>query len=281
VALSRRSGGRSRLTLALLILTSLAILTLDFRDAGPVRTVRDAAGAVFSPLKGVGETVSEPVSNAWHGITDYGDVKHQNEQLKKQLAERTGDAVIGEDARAQLDELTQQLSLDWIDSIDTVPARVLAGSPSNFALTIDISKGKADGVKVGMPVVNGAGLVGKVIQANDHRSTVQLVTDPDFKVGVKLLPKGPFGTATGAGRGKDLIVDTAIEADSKAIPKKGTKLTTSGIDRSAFPASIPLGVIDKTTPAPDGLTVDLVVNPYADLGDLSFVTVLLWEGAAP
>ena len=32
MALSRRSGGRSRLTIALLVLTSLALLTLDFRD---------------------------------------------------------------------------------------------------------------------------------------------------------------------------------------------------------------------------------------------------------
>jgi rod shape-determining protein MreC len=158
---------------------------------------------------------------------------------------------------------------------------VLAGAPSNFALTIDISKGTADGVKVGMPVVNGAGLVGRVIQTNAHRSTVQLLTDPDFKVGVKLLPKGPFGTATGNGRGKDLVVDTAIEADSKEIPEKGTKLTTSGIDASAFPASIPLGTITATKPAPDGLTLDLVVTPYADPSQLSFVTVLLWEGPQP
>ena len=66
-----------------------------------------------------------------------------------------------------------------------------------------------------------------------------------------------------------------------ALSKKGTKLTTSGIDRSAFPASIPLGVIAQTKPAADGLTLDLVVTPYADLSELSFVTVLLWEGAAP
>ena len=69
MALSRRSGGRSRLTIALLVLTSLALLTLDFRDAAIVQSARRTAGNVFSPLRGAAETVSEPFSNAWNGIT--------------------------------------------------------------------------------------------------------------------------------------------------------------------------------------------------------------------
>ena len=38
-----------------------------------------------------------------------------------------------------------------------------------------------------MPVVNGAGLVGKVVLVTGDRSTVQLITDPDFAVGIRLL----------------------------------------------------------------------------------------------
>ena len=49
MALSRRTGGRSRLTIALLVITSLALLTLDFRDAEVVQSMRRTAGSAFAP----------------------------------------------------------------------------------------------------------------------------------------------------------------------------------------------------------------------------------------
>ena len=278
MAFSRRTGGRSRITLALLIFTSLAALTLDFRDAAVVKSARDVAGTVFSPLKGAGETVSRPFTNAWHGVADYGDVKAENDRLREKIAEMEGEEVLNEDAAQQLEELTAQLGLEWVGAIPPVHARVVAGPASNFTETIDISRGSADGVKVGMPVVNGAGLVGKVVQVNEHRSTVQLITDPDFAVGVRLLPSGITGTARGQGSGKALIVDTAIDPDAPELPEEGVHMTTSGIDSSAFPASIPVGTLARTEEAAGGLTLDLVVRPLADTQRLSFVTVLLWEG---
>ncbi len=277
MALSRRTGGRSRLTIALLVFTSLALLTLDFRDTEMVQSARRAAGTVFSPLRGAAETVSEPFTNAWHGVTGYGDVKSENDELRRQIAELEGQEVLREDAVQQLTELLSQQGLEWVGAIPTTAARVVSGNPSNFSHTLDISKGSDDGVKVGMSVVNGAGLVGKVVQVQRERSTVQLITDPDFAVGVRVLPSDVPGTARGQGRGEDLIVDTNLEAGALEVPKPGAALTTSGIDRALFPASIPVGRVKAVRPAGGGLSLDLVVRPMADTEELAFVTVLLKE----
>ena len=119
---------------------------------------------------------------------------------------------------------------------------MLSSDPSNFSHTIDISKGSDDGLKVDMPVVNGAGLVGRIVQVTPNRSTVQLITDPDFLVGVRLLGSDlATGTAHGQGQGEDLLVDTRLEPDIDDPPKPGTALTTSGAQLSAFPDSIPVG----------------------------------------
>jgi rod shape-determining protein MreC len=277
VALSRRTG-RSRLTLALLVLTSLALLTLDFRNSAVVTTVRRGAGTAFSPLQGVAETATGPFTNAWHGITGYGDLKSQNDALRAQLDELRGKAVQDKDAAAQLGALLGQLHIEWVGDIPTATARVVAGPASNFSHTIEIDKGSKDGLKVGMPVVNGAGLVGKLAQVTGDHATVQLITDPDFAVGVRLVPDGALGTAKGLGRGADLLVDTQLESAAKVA--KGTALTTSGADRSAFPGFIPVGTVRRTRAGNGGLTLDLVVTPLADTEKLAFVTVLLWEGGA-
>ena len=280
MALSRRSGGRSRLTIALLVLTSLALLTLDFRDAAIVQSARRTAGNVFSPLRGAAETVSEPFSNAWNGITRYGDLQSENEELRRQIEELEGRPVLEEDAAQQLAELLEQQELEWVGAIPTTATRVLSGSPSNFSHTVDISKGSNDGIKVGMPVVNGAGLVGRVALVTNDRSTVQLITDPDFAVGIRLLSSQVTGTARGQGSGEDLIADTNLEPDADDLPKPGTSVTTSGIDRAAFPASIPVGKVRSINESSGGLTIDLVIRPMADTENLAFLTVLLWEAPA-
>jgi rod shape-determining protein MreC len=276
VALSRRTG-RSRLTLALLVLTSLAVLTLDFRDSSIVSSARRAASTAFSPLRGVAETATEPITTAWHGITDYGDVKSENERLRERIDEMTGGAVLDEDAAEQLDALLDQLDIEWVGDIPTATARVVAGPGSNFSHTIEIDKGSDAGFKEGMPVVTGAGLVGRLVQVSARRSTVLLITDPDFAVGVRLVPGDVLATAHGTGEGEDLIVDTGLDADAEVA--NGTALTTSGADRSAFPASIPVGRVRGAREGSGGLTLDLVVRPLADTERLTFVTVMLWEGA--
>ena len=276
MALPRRTG-RSRLTLALLIITSLAVLTLDFRDAAIVRSARDAAATVFSPLRGVADAVSDPFQNGWSGITDYGDVKSENEELRRQIEELQGEAIEGDDARAELEALLEQVGIDYVGDIPRTTARVVSGPVSNFAHTIEIDKGTGDGIQVGMPVVSGAGLVGRVRQATSSRATIQLLTDPDFRVGVRLLPEGILGTATGAGEGQPIVVDTSEDADAAEAIPAGGHLVTSGADRSAFPAAIPVGQVVRAEPAGGGLSLDLVVEPFVDTGRQHFVTVLLWE----
>jgi rod shape-determining protein MreC len=274
VALSRRTGGRSRLTIALLVLTSLALLTLDFRDAAIVQSARRTVGSAFSPLRGAAETVSEPFTNAWRGVTDYGDLETENEELRARIEEMEGQAVLQEDAAQQLAELLEQQNIEWVGSIPTTAARVISDDPSNFSHTIDLDKGSDDGIEMGMPVVNGAGLVGRVVLVTNSRSSVQLITDPDFKVGVRVVSTGATGTARGQGSGERLIVDTGLEADSDQVPEEGAALTTSGLELSAFPGSIPVGTVADTREA-RGLTLELLADPMADTERLAFVTVLL------
>ncbi len=49
---------------------------------------------------------------------------------------------------------------------------------------IEINKGRSSGIAVGMPVVNQAGLIGKVTSVTDNTARVMLVTDTRYTVGV-------------------------------------------------------------------------------------------------
>ena len=72
---------------------------------------------------------------------------------------------------------------------------------SNFYPTIEIDRGTADGVGVGMPVVAGAGLVGEVLDAGRTTSVIRLITDARSQVGVRFAD-GTIRDRNGSGDGR-------------------------------------------------------------------------------
>ena len=92
--------------------------------------------------------------------------------------------MLEEDAASQLAELLEQQNLEWVGrhrhhhrpgAVER-PVELLAHRSTSARAATTASK-------VDMPVVNGAGLVGRIVQVTPSRSTVQLITDPDFLVG--------------------------------------------------------------------------------------------------
>jgi rod shape-determining protein MreC len=274
---SPRCHGRSRFTIVLLVLFSLTVLTLDFRDVGVVQDARDVAGTALRPLQGVAEHVATPFQNTWNGITGYDDLQAENEALQARVDELEGDIVRNEDAAEQLSELLDQVDIPWVGSINTATARVIQQPASAFSHAVVIDKGSRAGIKEGMPVVTGAGLVGQIVEVTADRASVQLVTDPEFRVGVRFVSSQRLGTAAGQGPSRALRIDTGIEPneDDADLPRS-ERITTSGIDdRSSFPASIPVGRVVRTSVANGGLTLEVFAEPLADLDELSYVTVVL------
>jgi rod shape-determining protein MreC len=272
MALSRRTS-RSRFTLVLLVLTSVTVLTLDFRGSSVIRDLRGAAATVFSPFRSVTDTVFGPVGDAWNGAFHYDDVRRENDALRKQLDEAKGAAAAGQQATKELDDLLEANKLTVLASIPKVSADVIAGPSTNFEHTIELSKGSDAGIREGMPVVSG-GLVGRVVQVTGGRSVVKLITDPDFAVAVRLASSGETAVGRGTGDGRPLRVDNV---DAKAQVPANESLLTSGYDRAIFPKDIPVGTVTKAEVDADQLSQSLTVDPTADLGHLSVVQVLLWE----
>jgi rod shape-determining protein MreC len=273
MALSPPSGSRTRF--AILMVASVTLIVVGLRDVPLVRNAREGAAKALDPVENLVDTVTSPVRNAWHGVTDYDQVKAENERLRARVADAESQKVTGADAEKQLADLSKVLDLPFAGRLPKVTARVVSGPRSNFSHAVEIDKGRKDGLEVGMPAAAAAGLVGKVTQVTDSSATVQLITDPEFRVGVRLATTGSLGTARGQGRDEPLIVDSSINPQTKVA--KGTGLTTSGIDTSTFPPGVPIGTVRSVRTGSGGLSLELVVKPLVDVDQLSYITVLKWE----
>ncbi len=273
MALSRRTA-RSRYILPVLILISITIITLDYRGVGFVDRARNTSIDAVAPVTSALRRVFHPVTNVWNGVFRYDDVTRENERLRAELDEARGSTLAAVDAERQREELLSLLNLDYLGNVPTVAARVVSGAPSNFDATIEINRGVGAGIKEGMPVVTGAGLVGNVVRVTGQRSVIRLVTDPTFAVGVSVPTAEDDGIAKGKGPDRPLGLDL-IDAGSKV--SVGSVVITSGLEGSLYPAGIPVGVVRTVRHPAGALQLDITVDPAADLDHLEFVKVVLWE----
>jgi rod shape-determining protein MreC len=258
-----------------LVLTSITLLTLDQRGpaAGALSTVKDGVRDAFAPVQRASDKAFAPVGKLVGGVLHYGDLETENARLRQENADLRGDVLRADDAERERRQLLDQLALATPDDIPRVDARVVSTSPSNFALTVEIDKGTNDGVATGMPVVTGAGLVGRVVEASRSRAVVQLLTDPKFSVGVRLATSGDIGVANGERSSKTLSLDLI---DPATVVAPGEVVVTSGLQQSRFPPGYPVGKV-VTAQAPAGaLQQEVRIEPTVDLRRLSFLTVLQW-----
>lgn len=270
-----RRPARSRFTLLLLVLTAITLLTLDYRGSGSgaISAVKDGVRDAFAPVQRVSDRVFDPVGDFVGGILHYGDVEAENERLRQEIADIRGDLYRADDADRERRALLDQLDLPLPEDIPRVDARVVSTSPSNFAFTVEIDKGTSSGVAIDMPVVTGAGLVGRVTEASRNRSVVQLLTDKKFSVGIRIGETGDVGVANGTGSLTRLTVDLV---DPTTEVDEGEILVTSGLQQSQFPPGYPVGRVVEREVRPNALQQDVTIEPVVDLERLTFLTVLQW-----
>lgn len=277
----RSPGSRSRTRLALLLLTALVMITLDFRgdSGGPLAAVRGVVLDVLGPVRSFAGWIFSPVGNAWNGVANYSELEGENANLRAQLAEsRSSVLQVGEIERERLELLALLNARDTVANIPRVSARVIDAPVSNFERTIELDRGSRDGIEIGMPVETGAGLIGRVTEVSSTRSKVELLTDPNFDVGVRMVRSGDVGNASGQGAGANLDV-TFIELETVVIP--GETVVTSGLDASAFPEGLLVGTVVDVRPNAVQDTQDITVHPAAELDRLRWVSIILHQPNAP
>jgi rod shape-determining protein MreC len=273
VALSTRRGGRTRFTLILLILTSITLLTLDFRGFTPLNSVRSAVLDAFEPVGNFASETLRPVGDAWNGAFDYDNVKSENEALRQRVDELEGQITSGDVAKQSLQQLLEQVDIPFVGDIPTAGARVVSGAVANFDHTIEIDKGENAGIKKGMAVVTGRGLIGRVDTTSGDRATVELLSSGAFTVGFSVVGTNVLGEARGLADGVRLSATT----DVGRIVLPGQILVTSGLASSRYPQGLPIGTVTNVQPNDGSLDQHLDVQMLADLSDLTFVSVVLWE----
>ncbi|MCW2600068.1 MAG: Rod shape-determining protein MreC [Frankiales bacterium] len=266
-----RGSRRLRLTLVLLLLTAFTLTALDYNTAqnGPLAALRRGIDTVFGPLEGVVGGGASSVGNALSGLPRLGSYQSDNKKLQQENARLNGTIASMAGLQCQVDQLNQLMHFIKFTDYHPVPAHVVAVGPAGaFEWTATIDAGSADGIKAGMSVVTGAGLVGRTNGVTPHTATVLLLADPKFTVGGTLISQASVGFATGNGS-KPM---TYSLASTRSVVRKGDVLLTTGSD--TYAPGVPIGTVTSITPDTNAISRTATIVPFVDVSSLDLVGVI-------
>lgn len=274
----------TRLLVIALISVSLVTITLDYRqgDEGPLSTVTDAALAVISPLQEAVSKVTKPIGNFLSTLVRLPAIRRENRELQDRVAELEQQVATTNADEARLRQLESLLGLRETlgPGILTTAAQVIANGVSNFDWTITIDKGSGDGVRVDMPVVASAGLVGHVTRVAPNSAVVELIIDPDSSVAGRLDVSRSTGLLSGEAE-QDLRMGLV---DSEAEVQPGEQVITAGytipgVGQGLYPPGILIGSVSRVLGDDIELEKFITVRPAVDFSTLDTVLVVLSDGS--
>lgn len=254
------------------IAISVAVLILDRRAL--LDPIRDGLGEVLSPIATTFEGIGQRRVGGSRLEVAYATV----------VAERN--RVVAENARlkSELEEVEalreQNRAEQQRPDITYVAADVILRDPSGSQQFVIINKGSADGLRVGMAVVDPDMYVGQITEVQEHQARVLLVTDPTSSVGAMLYDARADGVVYGAPASGGLLIMQHVDKD--VVPGEMEWVVTSDLPESEtaqVPSNIPIGiVVGEPVLNAQNDQLEITVQPAADLKNLNTIWIAVPNG---
>ena len=282
---SRAAGAlRRRLVAAVLVVVSLAMLTVYFReaDSGPMHSVQSGGASVLHPFQVGAERVARPFRDAYGWASGLVHARSENDGLREEIRMLRQSNIQNQGAARENREL--RAALDFISGpsfpsdYDQVAASVTSHAPNEFEQSLVISAGGRDGVNKNDPVVSSDGyLVGQVTKVTRDSAEVTLLTDSVTAVTALDNETNTVGVLE-IGDGPDRPFELNRVPKEKVVHKGDTIVTAGrrfGRLGSLFPRGISIGRVKEVGQTDIENFQQIQVVPFVDFSALDVLVVLV------
>jgi rod shape-determining protein MreC len=242
------------LSIFIIILSNFDFKVIQIIKSGIKEVVYRASFIISMPEKKI-KKIDNQIKKHLQIYKNYQNIELELKNLKKQKL--TNNFLKFEN------EKLRNLINQRVNSDETL-AKVIIDKESPFLKSIVLDKGSKDNIKIGMGIVDGIYLVGKVIEVNYTNSRALLLSDLNSKIPVILEPIGIQAVASGTGKNNGKIEYTKDEYKDKITTDK-IIVYTSGLG-GLFKPGIPVGKIFKKN-------IDKI-NFYSDFQQLEYVKII-------
>lgn len=156
-----------------------------------------------------------------------------------------------------------------LPSNDVRIANISFYNQSPYAQFFTLDKGRMDGIRPQQAVIDAKGLVGLITTVTPTSSRVQLITDSDSQIPVRIQRTGQRGILTGLGQ-TQLSLQFIPNTSSIVV---GDLIETSGLG-GVYPKGYPVGTVASVQQQQDQPYFEILADPIARINELEKVLIL-------
>ena len=258
-----KKGTQQRFSLLSLIFFSIIFLILGNFNFKVINYIKLGINEIVYRSSFIVSVPENLIKDSYLTLQNHNKLYKKNEKIKFELEilkakDLSNEFIILENQRLK------SIVDDYLIKSDTIIAKVLSDKGSPFLRSIIINKGSKHKINLGMVVMDGAYLVGKVVEVNYLSSRVLLLSDLNSKIPVIVEPNAVFSILSGTGKNHGIIQYSKKYDDIKSE----SVIYTSGAG-NLFKAGIPIGKINDNF-----LNDEKNVEFFSDFSQLRFVKVL-------
>ena len=257
-----KKGTQQRFSLLSLILFSIIFLILGSLNFKAIDYVKIFIREIAYRSSFIVSAPENLVKNSYILVQNHLNLYNENENNKSELAKLKSKDLVNEFIIMENKRLKEVVD-DYLVKSDAVIAKVLSDKSSPFLKSIIINKGSKHQIKLGMAVLDGEYLVGKIVEVNYYSSRVLLLSDLNSKIPVIVEPNEVFSILSGTGQ-ENGIIQYSMKYDDI---RSESVIYTSGVG-GLFRAGIPIGKINDTS-----INEEKKVQFFSDFSQLRFVKV--------
>ena len=251
------------------LVASLFLIASDrraVRGHDPYTPVRAGFDSAVGPVSGVLAAPVRWTGALSDGIKGYFFAVSENRRLRTQVAELQpwrDQAIALKNVNSRYEAM---LGLRTEPPVAMVTARSVSDARGPFVNARLIDAGSSKGVRIGNPVINEHGMVGRIVGTTGGISRLLLLTDVSSRTPVLIDRTDARAMLTGDGSGNPRLEYIRGVGALQA----GDRVLSSG-DGGGFPRGVPIGIAAK------GIDGSWRVKLFSDRGAIDYVRVMLFQ----
>ena len=257
-----KKGTQQRFSLLSLIFFSIIFLILGNLNFKVINYIKIGINEVVYRSSFIVSGPENFIKDNYLVVQNHLNIYNLNEKNKSELKKLRSKDLLNEFIILENKRLKKVVD-DYLIKTDTIIAKVLSDIGSPFLRSIIINRGSKHKINLGMAVLDGEYLVGKVVEVNYLSSRVLLLSDLNSKIPVIIEPNEVFSILSGTGEENGIIQYSKKYGDIKT----NSIVYTSGVG-NLFKAGIPIGKISNNE-----LSDEKKVEFFSDFTQLRFVNV--------
>lgn len=266
----KSSAGRDFFVLFVLCVLGAVLgrLQSGARQVGRVDFISSIVRSTTNPLAAGITNAANSTSDFFAGIFNASDLSRENRAFKQYetIAKQYSETV--DRLNHEIESLRALNDLPPIAGREKVAATVIGYFANENRITISVGSNR--GIRPGLAVVTGEGLVGTIQTVGQSDSQVSLLADPNRKIGALVITRNPPSAGLIKGENASLLV---LTLDSTSPVENGDLVATSGYS-DRIPRGIPIGRVNQVYNDLTTGSKRVDVFPNVTLGSLREVVVL-------